>query len=100
MEKRLDSIEDAVKDIRDKVQEIAVDTAENKIHLQEHMRRTEAVEKHCMLLEQAIKDNREESNRKISPLQKFADRTKFLFYVIGVAAGIVMFFHKLGLLSF
>lgn len=83
-----------------KVDKLIIDATANTENLKEHMRRTEAAEKHNQLLEQALMDYKEETDQKLSGFQKFLDRFRFFFYLCGILGGLIGLLAKVGLLSF
>lgn len=110
---RFDRLEAKIDDVKDKlvqlaetnykaISELKLVAVENTLSLDEHMRRTEAVEENNKLLSLAMEQREKENAENIKPLFQFMDRVKFSGVILGSLGGAVATIatlQRLGLLD-
>jgi hypothetical protein len=108
---RFDKLEAKIDDIKDKlvqlaetnykaISELKIVAVENTISLDEHMKRSDALERSNNLLQKSIEDRSETLQTQIEPLKQFVDRAKFLGIVIGTLAATLVTLQQLGITHF
>lgn len=99
-ERRLDRLEEKQDGLVQTQHVIAVDLAEIKVDLKEHMRRTLATEENNTLLREYIDLYKLEVTAKMKPVETFIDRFKFVGWMIGSLSAGILLAEKLGVLDF
>lgn len=108
MDQRLNKIEDKLDVMDDKIDKLVVTTATNSVVLDEHMRRSDALEKRNDLLEQsivlqreefkqAVISQKEELQKELAPIKVVADRLKFSVVLIMSIVSLIATLKHLGL---
>lgn len=97
MDQRLNKIEDKIDALDNKLDQLVVATIQNTRSLEEHMRRTDAVEKRNDLLEQSLQLHRQEVAKEIAPIKIIADRIKFSVVFVTGFITLLYYLKHLGL---
>lgn len=108
MDQRLNKIETKIDKLDEKVEKLVVTTATNSIVLDEHMRRSDALEKRNDLLEQSIAlqreefkqaviSHKEELHKELAPIKTVVDRVKFSAVLLMSIVSIIATLKHLGL---
>lgn len=98
MEKWLERLEKKVDNQDNRLDELNITLTEIKGDLKDHMRRSIANEEANILLKEFIDTHKEESNLRLSKLEKVKDRFHFLGWAFLTALGVYETLSKLHLL--
>lgn len=96
---RLNRLEEQQDKLMDKVQEIAISTAENTSSLKEHMNQTLEVRKQTEILQEMFKELKDQTNARIAPLETLAIKAKTLLTYLCYTGTIILAVDKLGLID-
>lgn len=108
MDNRLIRLEEKQDALLDKLQTIAVSTAENTASLKEHMAQTIEVRKQTDILKQmyaelheatfkALNAQRDEFKKELAPVHTFVDRFKFTLTILAYSGSAMLLAEKIGM---
>lgn len=95
----MSKLETKIDKIVEDISEIKLDVAKNTISLDEHIRRTNAVEELIQLHQNDVKELKVTIDEDVSMLKKHVAFVKGAIWTLGMAAAIIMGLNELGILS-
>ena len=97
MDHRLNKIEEKIDTLDNKLDQLVIATVQNTRSLEEHMRRTDAVEHRNDLLEQSLELHRQEIAKELAPIKVVIDRLKFSVLFISGTLTLLYYLKHLGI---